>query len=178
MDPAEETAIRSALSQQVALLGQHQEQISISNRTMEVMASQLTELTTLVQRLHLPPDPSPAQDLPPPSDPMCESIPQLHTWPTTFTSDTMKIAYVITLLSGKAGEWGTAMWDNRHACCSSYEAFPMELLRVFNHTAQGREAGRLLSGLSQGNRSVVDIAIEFRTLAASSDWRIIRLCPG
>ncbi|XP_051571415.1 protein LDOC1-like [Myxocyprinus asiaticus] len=165
MDPAEKTTVRSALSQQGALLGRHQVQISASNCAMEKMASQLTEFTTLVQQLHLSPDPSLAQDLPshpstfshasanrsdvrilPPAPYSGEGSVRaflshcslfFSMQSSTFTSDTMKIACVITLLSGKAGDWGTAMWDNRHACCSSYEAFSTELRRVFRSHRSG-----------------------------------------
>ncbi len=80
------------------------------------------------------------------------------------------MAFVIMHLAGSAREWGTAMWDNRHECCSSYSNFSQELRKVFDRSALGNEAARALSLLRQGTRTVSDYAIEFRTLAASSGW--------
>ncbi|XP_073684926.1 serine protease 27-like [Garra rufa] len=44
------------------------------------------------------------------------------------------------------------------------------MLRVFDRSAHGEEASRVLSSLRQGGRSVVDYSIAFRTLAATSGW--------
>ncbi len=45
-----------------------------------------------------------------------------------------------------------------------------ELKKVFNWAASGREAARELAELRQGNRSLTDYSIEFRTLAAECKW--------
>lgn len=44
------------------------------------------------------------------------------------------------------------------------------MIRVFDRSAHGHEASRLLSTLRQGKRSVTDFSIEFRTLATTSGW--------
>ncbi len=41
---------------------------------------------------------------------------------------------------------------------------------MFDRAASGREAARLLAELRQGDRSVTDFSIEFRTLAAECRW--------
>ena len=41
---------------------------------------------------------------------------------------------------------------------------------MFDHATPGREAARGLLNLVQGSRRVTDYSIEFRTLAADSDW--------
>ena len=41
---------------------------------------------------------------------------------------------------------------------------------MFDHPYEGKVSGELLVNLRQGNRSVVDYSLEFRTLAASSGW--------
>lgn len=63
MDLVGETTFCSALSQQGTLLGRHQDQISASNPALDMMASQLMELTTVVQQLRPPLDPM--QETPP-----------------------------------------------------------------------------------------------------------------
>ncbi len=80
------------------------------------------------------------------------------------------MALILTLLSGKAALWGTAVWENHHSCCSSFSALSEEMKRVFDRAVVGREAARRLADLRQGERSVSDFSIEFRTLAAECKW--------
>ncbi len=44
------------------------------------------------------------------------------------------------------------------------------MIKVFDRSVYGREASRLLAVLHQGERSVADFAIEFRTLATTCEW--------
>ena len=90
--------------------------------------------------------------------------------PSLFSSEQAKVAFVITLLSGRAAQWGTTAWEKKLPCCSSFDLFSKELKKVFDRAASGREAARVLAELRQGNRSVADYSIEFRTLAAESGW--------
>ena len=53
--------------------------------------------------------------------------------------------------------------------------FTDSLRRIFDHTSPGREAARVLSKLKQGNHTVADYAIEFRTIAADSGWNSLAL---
>ncbi len=75
-----------------------------------------------------------------------------------------------TLLSGNAALWGTAVWENQDNCCSSFLALSTEMRRVFDRVVAGREAARLLADLRQGDGSVSDYSIQFRTLAAECHW--------
>ncbi len=43
--------------------------------------------------------------------------------------------------------------------------------RVFDRAVAGKDAARLLADLRQGDRSVADYSIEFRTLAAECNWK-------
>lgn len=88
--------------------------------------------------------------------------------PQTFAAEESKVALVLTLLSGKAALWGTAVWENCHSCCSSFHALSEEMKRVFDRAVV--EAARRLADLRQGERSVSDFSIEFRTLAAECKW--------
>ncbi|KAI2646204.1 Transposon Tf2-9 polyprotein [Labeo rohita] len=90
--------------------------------------------------------------------------------PRTFLSEESKVAFVLTLLTGRAALWGTAVWENQDPCCASFAALSAEMKRVFDHAASGREAARTLMDLRQGERSVSDYSIEFRTLAAECQW--------
>lgn len=90
--------------------------------------------------------------------------------PSSFPSDRARIAYVITLLSGKALSWATAVWKAKAPFCSSYKAFEQEFKRVFDHPISGRQASKRLLTLRQDTGSVAEYAIKFRTMAAGSGW--------
>ncbi|MGL5320469.1 MAG: DUF4939 domain-containing protein [Aeromonas veronii] len=90
--------------------------------------------------------------------------------PRTFSTEQSKVAFVLTLLTGKAALWGTAVWENQDPCCTSFQALSAEMKRVFDRSVAGREAARLLAELKQGEKSVSDYSIEFRTLAAECHW--------
>lgn len=80
------------------------------------------------------------------------------------------MAYVISLLISLACLCGTAVWDQRHPCCASFQSFADEQQKVFDRSSQGRKAARALVELNQGTQSVADYSIEFWTLAASCNW--------
>lgn len=95
--------------------------------------------------------------------------------PSAFPTQRSRVAYIVSLLSGRARDWGTAEWEKQASICSSVELFSAELRKVFDHTTPGREAARGLFTLSQGARSVADYSIELRTLAAESNWNATAL---
>ncbi|MGL5500211.1 MAG: DUF4939 domain-containing protein, partial [Plesiomonas shigelloides] len=84
----------------------------------------------------------------------------------TFSTEQSKVAFVLTLLTGRAALWGTAVWENQDPCCASFKTLADEMKKVFDRAVYGREAARTLMELRQGERSVSDFSIEFRTLAA------------
>ncbi len=76
---------------------------------------------------------------------------------------------MVSLLTGHARGWATAAWEVQASCCGHYE-FKGEMIKVFDRSVYGHEASRLLAVLHQGERSVADFAIEFRTLATTCEW--------
>lgn len=90
--------------------------------------------------------------------------------PLSYSTERAKIAYLVSLLSGAAREWGTSVWERQEGVCQSYQAFVGEMKKVFDHPIQGKDAGYRLLSIRQGTRRVTEYAIEFRTLAASSGW--------
>ncbi|XP_073693997.1 uncharacterized protein [Garra rufa] len=157
------------------------------------LVGQVSELNQRMQQLRLPaapPTPPAPLVLPTPSGAAPQYEPRLPTpeiytgepnfcraflarcsmhfalQPRTFTSEESKVAFVLTLLSGRAALWGTAVWENQDPCCSSFTTLADEMKRVFDRAVTGREAARVLADLKQGERSVSDYSIDFRTLAA------------
>ncbi len=159
-----------------------------TGRAVQALVVQVSELTTQIQQLRMPTAP-----LPPPVplallNSATQREPRLPA-PEAYNGEPnlcraflvkcsmffslqpqSKVALVLTLLSGKAVLWGTAVWENHHSCCSSFSALSEEMKRVFDRAVVGREAARRLADLRQGERSVSDFSIEFRTLAAECKW--------
>ena len=87
---------------------------------------------------------------------------------SSFLSDRSKIAYLITLMSGRALAQATAVWEQESAVCSSLEEFVAKEKKVFDSTLSGRDTARKLLQLRQDSRSMADYAVDFRTLASVS----------
>uniref|UniRef100_A0A3Q2NNW3 Retrotransposon gag domain-containing protein n=1 Tax=Fundulus heteroclitus TaxID=8078 RepID=A0A3Q2NNW3_FUNHE len=90
--------------------------------------------------------------------------------PSSFPTDRTKIAYVISLLAGKAKLWGTSEWQSGSHIIHSYHGFSREIIRVFSPILPCRESTRGLLSLRQGDRTVSDYIIDFHLLAAQSLW--------
>ncbi len=201
MDSAGDLEIRYALTQQGILLGRQQEEIQASHQALTSLSQQLTAISQRLDQIQIGPSMDPAaatldvEEASPPrrSEPRlnppapysgeptsCRSFLSqcsltFSLQPSCFPTDESKIAFIIMHLAGSAREWGTAMWDNKHECCSSYSIFSQELRKVIDRSALGNEAARALSLLRQGTRTLSDYAIEFRSLAASSGWNSMAL---
>ncbi len=172
MDSAEETALRRALLQQGVLLGRQQEELAASRRAYAEVSLQLNQLGERLDQLQASPSVDrtssstlgPEGTVPRHTDPpapysgepnscrsfLSQSSQIFALQPSCFLTELSRVAYVTTLLVGQAREWGTAMWDGEQACCESFEAFSVELRKVFDHSARGIEAARALSVLQPG----------------------------
>ncbi|KAL0168942.1 hypothetical protein M9458_037164, partial [Cirrhinus mrigala] len=192
MDPAGEEFVHSAIAHQGALLGHQASQLSSTAQEVETLTVQMAELSgrfrelqdvmssptsgvplSLTQR-----EPEPHANNPPlyDGDPnscraflsQCSLVFALQ--PRRYATERLKVAYVITLLTGKAREWGTAVWDAGASFCTDFEEFRAEMTKLFDRSVKGDEAASKLARLRQGGRSVTEYAILFKTLAASCDW--------
>lgn len=90
--------------------------------------------------------------------------------PRTFASEQAKVAFTINHLTGRARLWGTAEWESQSPACSSFQLFAEELRKVFGLVAARSETARGLMGMRQGDRTVADYSIDFRTKARQSRW--------
>ena len=87
-----------------------------------------------------------------------------------YPNDRAKVAYIISLLSGKALAWATSVWNQDVNFCFVLDEFVEKMKRVFDHPVTGREASRRLITIRQGKRSVAEFAVDFRTLAGEVAW--------
>ncbi|KAI5627233.1 hypothetical protein C0J50_13205 [Silurus asotus] len=95
--------------------------------------------------------------------------------PSQFGTKRSKVAYVISLLSGRALRWATAEWESQSANCRSFAAFSAELRKVLGTSTPRQDATRSLVSAAQGHRSVAEYVAEFRTQATDSGWDRIAL---
>lgn len=192
MDPAGEEFVRSAIAHQGALLGHQASQLSSTAQEVETLTAQMAELSGRFRELQdvlssvasgvprplTQHEPEPHANNPPlyDGDPnscraflsQCALVFALQ--PRRYATERLKVAYVITLLTGKAREWGTAVWDAKAHFCSDFEEFRCEMTKLFDRSVKGDEAASKLARLRQGKHSVTEYAILFKTLAASCDW--------
>uniref|UniRef100_A0A9J7Z1R4 Retrotransposon gag domain-containing protein n=1 Tax=Cyprinus carpio carpio TaxID=630221 RepID=A0A9J7Z1R4_CYPCA len=186
MEAASTTSLTDFIHHSVNRMDQQQESITNTGRAIQALVAQVSELTQQIHQLHRISPTAPAPPVP-------REIPQDHfrpeprlpafcrtflnkcsmhfaLQPRTFATEESKVAFTLTLLSGKAALWGTAVWENQHSCCASFHTLSEEMRRVFDRAAVGREAAQQLSDLHQGTSSFTDYSIQFRTLAAACQW--------
>ncbi|MGL5955910.1 MAG: hypothetical protein ACRC0X_04815, partial [Brevinema sp.] len=92
-----------------------------------------------------------------------------------YASENKKCAFIFSLLSGKALEWASAVWDTDPQIRDSSAYFMSQIQEVFEHPAGGMDISTRLFQIRQGERSAADYAIQFRTLAAQSGWNEVPL---
>ncbi|KAL6456552.1 hypothetical protein MHYP_G00350960 [Metynnis hypsauchen] len=198
MDPAELDPIKSALQNQGAAIGRHE----------QLLHDMMQQLTLLVRAQAegaqptgtgaaagasaaapalaspLPPtDPTPIQGEASVANPeryagdpetcrgfllQCSLV--FEQQPSRFPTERSKVAYMTSLLTGRALAWATSLWERASPDTASGESFMRAMRTTFHNPRGGREAVPRLLALSQGTCSVADYAIEFRTLAAESGW--------
>jgi len=98
--------------------------------------------------------------------------------PLTFSSEEAKVAFTINHLTGRARLWGTAEWERQTPVCTSFQAFAAELRKVFGMGAFRGDAAWGLMTFCQGDQTVADFAIDFRTRARQSGWNSSALCDA
>ncbi|KAL0173013.1 hypothetical protein M9458_033324, partial [Cirrhinus mrigala] len=95
--------------------------------------------------------------------------------PEAYDQDTKKCTVMMSLLTGRALDWASAVWESDVSIRSSSEHFITQLHKVFEYLVGGQDISDQLLDLKQGSRTAADYAIEFRTLAAQSKWNEIAL---
>ena len=180
MDPADRDAIRTALNQQGALLGQH-------DKALQSISASLTEISAALAALqHQPPHQPPVDPGPTPGPPLHQREPHVpaperyngdlgscraflvqcsvvfEQQPATYATERSRIAYLLGSLKGDALAWASALWERQGEVCFSYDDFTGEMRKVFDHPVRGKDAAKRLLSLRQGSRSVATLAREGR----------------
>lgn len=188
--PAEEPSPPSNVEQVLAVLSEQATTIQRHDQTL----SQIVQLLSFQSQASSPQEPQQSPDPQPRSTVTLSSEPRLpaperfdgspercrgfitqctlafQLQPSSFPTESSKVAYIITLLTSKALDWASALWDQKSPLTTNSQQFIMEMKRVFQHPSSGGDVDHRLLNLSQGTRSAAEFAIEFRTLATESGW--------
>ncbi|KAL0171117.1 hypothetical protein M9458_031428, partial [Cirrhinus mrigala] len=189
-DPATATQLATEMSAQATRLSQHQEQLDRLTLLTEQLVRAVQGLQVAASLVATPP-PSPAQ---PPAVQPAVASPRLafpdkfdgtptkckgfllqctlfvNQQPNLYATDESKIAFVCSLLTGKALEWATAVWDLGQSAYPTFATFLTSFKEVFQPTPESGDAGEQIMALRQGRRTAAEYALDFRTLAAQSGW--------
>ncbi|KAL0163510.1 hypothetical protein M9458_039263 [Cirrhinus mrigala] len=176
LNPAEVSNLQAAFAYQSELLKSYQEQLAKLQSVNE-------HLTHYVRSLP-PPMPSTVSfALPNKFDGTAEQckgfVRQVKLYfeyqQDRFESEEKRCAFLMTLLTGRALDWASAVWDADPQLKKSVEYFLLQIQEVFEYPAGGRDISTQLIHAKQGNRTAAEYAIEFRTLAAQSGWNDVSL---
>ncbi len=90
--------------------------------------------------------------------------------PSLYPTDISRVSFICFLLSGRALEWATAVWEDGSLSFPPLNEFLCQFREVFEHSASGEEPGEQLLALRQGKDTAADYSLTFRTLAAQTGW--------
>lgn len=90
--------------------------------------------------------------------------------PHSFQTDASKISYIIGLLRGRALHWAQVFVAGSPIEQTTYKTFIDSFNLTFSPVSSQEESARKLWSLRQGNKTVADFSVEFRTLAIGSGW--------
>lgn len=94
----------------------------------------------------------------------------LEMQPHRFPTERAKIAYVLTLLTGRVLQWAESFWHQNGPATQSLEAFFSNFPEVFGWPVGHASIGEQLYHLKQGQKSIQEYGLRFCTFAASSGW--------
>uniref|UniRef100_A0A8C6NP92 Retrotransposon gag domain-containing protein n=1 Tax=Nothobranchius furzeri TaxID=105023 RepID=A0A8C6NP92_NOTFU len=91
---------------------------------------------------------------------------QLARYPTSCS----RVALLTSLLTGRAGEWAAALYNQKSPACNDYETFVKEMKKTFVHPSSEVSDETLLLQLRQGSQTAAQYTSRFRTTAARLRW--------
>lgn len=186
VDPAE---IIKAITHQGQLIGAHEQHLASLDAKLDELCTLLKSAMPGSSATVQTPAPIPAPTQPtssvPPKLPLPEkfggdtedcrgflNICRLHFLnnPETFSTSSAKVTFVISLLKGKALAWVSPYLERKDPLLQDADEFLASLRTVFDKPDRASAAEYLLLDIQQGTRTVAEYAIEFRTLAAETNW--------
>ncbi|KAL0159061.1 hypothetical protein M9458_047137, partial [Cirrhinus mrigala] len=93
--------------------------------------------------------------------------------PQQFSLENTKVAFLISLLTGKALQWAKAIWNSNNPIINSFEQFTKHFSEVFSTATDTLTTSDQLFRLQQA--SVNDYTLRFHMLVGASGWNKIAL---
>ncbi|KAF7687612.1 nephrocystin-4-like, partial [Silurus meridionalis] len=88
----------------------------------------------------------------------------------SFSTERAKVAFLISLLSGRVLAWAQSLWEAASPVMGTYAAFTAHLLEVFSAASGVLFTADQLLHIRQGKDDITQYSLRFRTLTASSGW--------
>ncbi len=88
--------------------------------------------------------------------------------PQKFPTENSKVAFLMSLLSGRAFLWAKAIWNANSVIINSYEAFTNHFKEVFGSATGALSVSDQLLRLRQGSSSTKEYTLQFCTLAVTN----------
>ncbi len=89
---------------------------------------------------------------------------------TLYPTEESCIAFLCSLLTAKALDWVTVVWNFHRPAFTSFERF-LQRFRVFFYLSEGGDgAGEQILTSKQGRNTAAKFSLAFRTLAAQTGW--------
>ena len=164
MNPADSGSLQKELHAQASALQRHDQQLNSIVEGLQAMAAhhecRMEAIRKHLQRFSVTYQSS--LTAPPPSSPACSSsasearVPPLERCsgapdsccpflvqcslafklqPSAFPTERSRVAYIISLLTGKARDWGTGKWERNLPVCSSVNSFSTEFRKSIKDEA-------------------------------------------
>lgn len=181
VDSAEYVRLQEIIVRQILIIRLYQEQLTALQATMPQSQPTMAASTSTVA-----PNPTPFS---PRTESFCMALQetfdssadqcriflrQCQTFfdhqPNIYREDITKCAFLLSLLTGRALDWASPVWDNDPQVSTLVNYFMGQIRKVFEYPAGGRDIPTQLFGLHQGFESGTDFAVKFHTLAAQSGW--------
>ncbi|KAK2848239.1 hypothetical protein Q7C36_009921 [Tachysurus vachellii] len=90
--------------------------------------------------------------------------------PPRFPTERAKVAFIISLFSGRALAWAQSLWEAGSPITTTYAAFTTHFREVFCAASGTLSAADQLLRIRQGRDCITEYSLRFRTLAASIGW--------
>ena len=94
----------------------------------------------------------------------------LEMQPARFPTERSRMAYIVSLLTGRALQWAEGVWSHGGPMMDTLDSFLAHFTEVFGIPEGDSLNQAKLHAIRQGKSSVTDYALQFRTLAAASGW--------
>uniref|UniRef100_A0A673CBI9 Gypsy retrotransposon integrase-like protein 1 n=1 Tax=Sphaeramia orbicularis TaxID=375764 RepID=A0A673CBI9_9TELE len=190
MNPAELSQVKEAIQSQGHRLGGHDQALHTLLDKMNQLTTQVAMLTSTQaaaaavsseNRSNPPPVRDSAEpNIPAPSkysgnpDTCRNFFTQIQlifeSQPVRFAKDSVKIAYLASLLEGPPLSYFNALFEQGSPAVHSFSALVSELKRVYDHPVRTQFAGHQIMRLRQGERTIRQYVSAFRSLAVESGW--------